>query len=245
MALLHTKEVTKRFGGLIAVNKVSFEVEKGEIVGVIGPNGAGKTTLLNLITGFLKPDFGIVSFDDEDITGWKPFDIVNRGIARTFQIVRPFRHLSAIDNVMISLASPRSKTRNQVNSTTQLQEVAAEILKLVGLYELRYESAGNFSHGNLRRLEIARALATYPELLLLDEPFSGLNPIEIENLSESITGLRSKGLSLLIIEHKLEHLFKIVDKVIVLHYGEKIAEGKPAEVVENKKVQEVYIGGEE
>jgi branched-chain amino acid transport system ATP-binding protein len=244
LTLLYTKELTKHFGGLIAVNKVSFEVEKGEIVGVIGPNGAGKTTLLNLITGFLKPDFGIVSFDGEDITGWKPFDIVNRGIARTFQIVRPFRHLSAIDNVMISLASPRSKTRNRVNSTPQLQEAASEILKLVGLYGLRHELAGNFSHGDLRRLEIARALATYPELLLLDEPFSGLNLIEIESLSEYIMNLRSKGLSLLIIEHKLEQLFKIVDKVIVLHYGEKIAEGKPAEVVKNKKVLEVYIGEE-
>jgi branched-chain amino acid transport system ATP-binding protein len=237
MSLLCTKDLTKRFGGLVAINKVDFEIKKGERVGLIGPNGAGKTTLINLITGFLKPDHGTILLKGEDITGWKPFDIVNKGIARTFQIVRPFRHLSVIDNVMIALAS-RKGNKNTVN----LQDAAAEILKVVGLYNLRSEMAGSLSHGNLRLLEIARALATNPELLLLDEPFSGLNPAEIITLSESIIDLHSKGLSLLVVEHKLEHLFKIVDRVIVLHYGEKIAEGKPIEVIKHKKVLEAYMG---
>jgi branched-chain amino acid transport system ATP-binding protein len=240
MPLLQTENLIKRFGGLVAVNNVNLVMEKGESVGLIGPNGAGKTTLINLITGFLKPDMGRILFNGKDITGWKPFVINNIGIARTFQIVRPFRHLSVIDNVMVALSSRKGIK----NIKKDLQNIANEILKVVGLYDLRSEMAGNLSHGNLKLLEIARALATDPKLLLLDEPFSGLNEAEIMSLSKTITDLHLKGLSMLIVEHKLEYLFRIVDRVVVLHYGQKIAEGKPYQIVKDKEVLKAYVGEE-
>jgi len=241
MQLLEVENLTKRFGGLTAVNNVSFHVDEGDIVGLIGPNGAGKTTLFNLITGFLKPDSGTVKFRSEDISRLEPHEIVNRGIARTFQVVRPFRHLPAIANIIVPCVSPRGARKLEWLKAPARK--ALDMLELVGLSEMMFEPAENLAHGDLKRLEMARALATEPDLLLLDEPFSGLNPIETDYLTKSIQRLHLDGHTMVIVEHKLHELMKLVKRVIVLHYGEKIAEGSPKEVSRDKKVIEVYMGG--
>jgi len=244
MHLLEVENLTKRFGGLTAVNEVSFHVDEGELVGIMGPNGAGKTTLFNLISGFLRPTSGTVKFKGENITGLAPHKIVNKGIARTFQIVRPFRHLPVIANVMVSLKSPRGARKIEWLKTDERK--ALDLLEDVGLSELMLEPAENVGHGDLKRLEMARALATEPDLLMLDEPFGGLNPLETDFLTKSILRMHldesSRGI--VIVEHKLYALMKIVERVIVLHQGEKIAEGKPEEIAKNKKVIEVYMGKE-
>jgi len=240
MPLLEVENLTKRFGGLTAVNGVSFEVNEGEIVGLIGPNGAGKTTLFHLITGILKPDSGTVKFKGEDVTGLDPYKIVNKGIARTFQVVRPFRHLPTIANVMVPCLSPRVKKK--IEWLKSPERKALDMLEEVGLSDLMLEPAANVSHGDLKRLEIARALAAEPDLLLLDEPFGGLNPIETDFLIKSIQRFYLDGYTMVIVEHKLYALMKLAKRVIVLHYGEKIAEGSPKEVSKNKKVIEVYMG---
>lgn len=240
MHLFEVENLTKRFGGLTAVDNVSFHVDKGEIVGLIGPNGAGKTTLFHLITGFLKPDSGTVKFRGEDITGLEPHKIVNKGIARTFQVVRPFRHLPVIANVLVPLSSSRGSKKIEWLKTPERK--ALDMLEEVGLTEMMLEPAENVAHGDLKRLEMARAIATEPELLLLDEPFGGLNPIETEYLIKSIQRLHLDGYNMIIVEHKLYALMKLVKRVIVLHYGQKIAEGSPKEIASNKKVIEVYMG---
>jgi branched-chain amino acid transport system ATP-binding protein len=240
MPLLEVENLTKSFGGLTAVNNVSFHVDEGDVIGLIGPNGAGKTTLFKLISGFLKSDSGTVRFKGEDITGLAPHKIVNKGIARTFQVVRPFRHLPAIANVLVACASPRASKKLEWLKSPERK--ALDMLELVGLSEMMLEPAENLAHGDLKRLEMARALATEPDLLLLDEPFSGLNPIETDFLIKSIQRLHLDGYTMVIVEHKLHALMKLVKKVIVLHYGEKIAEGSPTEISRNKKVIEVYMG---
>jgi len=244
MHLLEVENLTKRFGGLTAVNNVSFHADEGEIVGIIGPNGAGKTTLFNLISGFLKPTSGTVKFKGEIITGLAPHKIVNRGIARTFQVVRPFRHLPVIANVMVSMKSPRGARKIEWLKT--IERKALDLLEDVGISELMLEPAENVGHGDLKRLEMARALATEPDLLMLDEPFGGLNPLETDYLIKSILRMHldepSRGI--VIVEHKLYALMKIVQRVIVLHQGEKIAEGKPEEIAKNERVIEVYMGRE-
>jgi len=240
MHLLEVEKLTKRFGGLSAVNNVSFHVDEGEIIGLIGPNGAGKTTLFHLITGFLKPDSGTVKFKGENITGLEPHKIVNKGLARTFQVVRPFRHLPTIANVMVAILSPRGNKKIEWLKTPERK--ALEMLEDVGLSEMMLEPAENLPHGDLKRLEIARALATEPELLLLDEPFGGLSPIETEYLTKSILRMHLDGHTIVIVEHKLHALMKLAKRVIVLHYGEKIAEGTPEEIARDKKVIEVYMG---
>jgi len=240
--LLKIENLTKRFGGLIAVDNVNLHVDEGEIVGLIGPNGAGKTTLFNMITGFLKPDSGTVEFKGENIVGLLPHKIVNKGIARTFQVVRPFRHLPVIANVIVPLVSPRGSKKIEWIKT--IERKAADMLEDVGLTELMLEPADNVGHGDLKRLEMARALATEPDLLMLDEPFGGLNPLETDFLTKSIQRIHldhpTRGI--VIVEHKLYALMKIVKRVIVLHEGKKIAEGKPEEIAKNKKVIEVYMG---
>ena len=242
MHLLEVENLTKRFGGLTAVNDVNFHVDEGEIVGIIGPNGAGKTTLFNLVSGLLKPDSGTVKFEGENIVGLAPHKIVNKGIARTFQVVRPFRHLPVIANVMVALKSPRGNKKIEWIKT--IERKAVDMLEDVGLTELMLEPAENIGHGDLKRLEMARALATEPDLLMLDEPFGGLNPLETDFLTKSIQRIHldhpSRGI--VIVEHKLYALMKIVNRVVVLHQGEKIAEGKPEEIAKNKKVIEVYMG---
>ena len=241
--LLEVVNVTKKFGGLVAVNNISLQIDEGERVGLIGPNGAGKTTLFNIISGFLKPTSGKIMFKGEDITKLPPHKIVNKGIARTFQIMRPFRHLPVIANVMVSLKSPRGSRKIEWVKT--MERKALDLLEDVGLSELMLEPAENLGYGDLKRLEVARALATEPDLIMLDEPFGGLNPVETEFLTRTLITMHQDEPSraILIVEHKLYALMKIVDRVIVMHQGEKIAEGKPEEIVKNKKVIEVYTGG--
>jgi branched-chain amino acid transport system ATP-binding protein len=243
------EQLTKRFGGLTAVNGVSFHIGRDEIVGLIGPNGAGKTTLLRLITSILKPDSGRVRFKGRDITGAKAWDIVNGGIAGTFQVTRPFRHLPIIANVMVPCLSPRAMKRGEW--VKRIEAKALDALEFVGISDLALEPASCLSHGDLRRLEIARAIATDPELLLLDEPFSGLNPNETELMAKSIRRLHkggrfgrlhSEGPAMIIIEHKLAELMKIVDRVIVLDFGELIADGNPEDIIRDERVIEACIG---
>jgi branched-chain amino acid transport system ATP-binding protein len=250
--LLEVDNLTKRFGGLTAINDVSFRVDKGQVVGLIGPNGAGKTTLLRLITGILRPDSGKVRFKGRDITRAKPWDIVNQGIAGTFQVTRPFRRLPIIANVMVACLSPRAMKRGEWVKTIEAR--ALDALEFVGISDLAREQASCLSHGDLRRLEIARAIATDPEMLLLDEPFSGLNPAETDLLAKSIRRLHkggrfgrlhSEGPTMIIIEHKLAELMRIVDRVIVLDFGELIADGKPEEIIKNERVIEACIGKRE
>ena len=242
MYLLEVENLTKRFGGLAAVNNVSFHIDEGEIVGLIGPNGAGKTTLFHLITGFIKADSGTVKLRGENILGLAPHKIVNKGLARTFQVVRPFRHLPTIANVLVSLKSPRGSRKIEWLKTPERK--ALDLLEDVGLSEMMMEPAEILAHGDLKRLEIARALATEPDLLLLDEPFAGLNPIETDLLTKSLQTINLDGHTMVIVEHKLHALMKLAKRVIVLHYGEKIAEGTPEEIAKNKKVIEVYMGKE-
>ena len=250
--LLEVRNLTKHFGGLTAINDVSFQIEKGQVVGLIGPNGAGKTTLLRLITGILRPDSGKVRFKGKDITRAKPWDIVNRGIAGTFQVTRPFRRLPIIANVMVASLSPRAMKKGEWVKTIEAR--AMDALEFVGISDLAREPASCLSHGDLRRLEIARAIATDPDMLLLDEPFSGLNPAETDLLAKSIRRLHkggrfgrlhSEGPTMIIIEHKLAELMRIVDRVIVLDFGELIADGKPEEIIKNERVIEACIGKRE
>jgi len=242
MHLLEVENLTKSFGGLTAVKNVSFHINEAEMVGIIGPNGAGKTTLFNLMSGFLKPDSGTVKFKGENIIGLAPHKIVNRGIARTFQVVRPFHHLPVIANVMVALKSPRGARKIEWLKT--MERKAADILEDVGLSEIMLEPAENVGHGDLKRLEMAKALATEPDLLMLDEPFGGLNPLETDFLTKSMMRMHldEPSRAVVIVEHKLYALMKIVRRVIVLHQGEKIAEGTPKEIAKNKKVIEVYMG---
>jgi len=241
--------INKRFGGLMAVNDVGFNMRRDEIIGLIGPNGAGKTTLLRLITGILKPDEGSIRFNGKEIAGLKTWDIVNLGIAGTFQNMRPFRRLPIIANVMVSCLSPRAMKRGEW--VKRIEAKAMDALEFAGISDLALEKAATLSQGDLKRLEVARAIATEPELLLLDEPFGGLSPAETELMAKSIKRLHqggrfgrlhSEGPAMMIIEHKLQQLMKIVDRVIVLNFGIKVADGLPEEVVSNKEVIECYLG---
>jgi branched-chain amino acid transport system ATP-binding protein len=222
---------------------------RDEIVGLIGPNGAGKTTLLRLITGILKADSGAVNFKGKKIVGMKTWDIVNLGIAGTFQNMRPFRRLPIIANVMVSCLSPRSMKRGEW--VKRVEAKAMDALEFAGISDMALEKASTLSQGDLKRLEVARAIATEPELLLLDEPFGGLSPAETELMAKSIKRLHkggrfgrlhSEGPAMVIIEHKLQQLMKIVDRIIVLNFGNLIANGPPEEVCADKNVIECYLG---
>jgi len=223
------------FGGLTAINDVSFQVNQGEIVGLIGPNGAGKTTLFNVINGFYKPSGGTVFFRDEKVSGLKPHKVCKKGIARTFQVVKPLQRLTVLDNVIAS-AFLKSATRQKA------QENAIEILKFTNLYNDRSVISKGLPLGKRKRLEIARALATQPQLLLLDESFAGLNPSELNESIDVVRKIREKGITILIIEHHMKVIMSISDRIVVLNYGEKIAEGNPTEIGNNAQVIEAYLG---
>ena len=234
--LLDVKQLNKRFGGLHAVRDVNLQVRRGEIVGILGPNGAGKTTLFNLLTGFIPTDEGTVNFQGRSILGMKPHRIVNLGVARTFQLCRPFVGMSVIENVLVGSLGPRV-------TDVDLGARALHLLSEVGLAEKADTPSELLSYGDLRRLEIARALATDPELLLLDEPFAGLGSAEIESISALIRKLHAeKNLTILLIEHKLREFMQLVSRVVALDFGEVIAEGVPAEIVSHPRVIEAYIG---
>ena len=248
-AFLEIKGLTKNFGGLRAVNQVGFSMERDQILGLIGPNGAGKTTLLRLITGILKPDAGNVRFTGKEIVGRKTWDIVNMGIACTFQNMRPFRRLPIIANVMVSCLSPRAMKRGEW--VKRLEAKAMDALEFAGISDMALEKASTLSQGDLKRLEVARAVATEPELLLLDEPFGGLSPAETDLMAKSIKRLHkggrfgrlhSEGPAMIIVEHKLQWLMKIVDRIIALNFGTIIADGTPDEIVKNPHVIEAYLG---
>ena len=243
------ERLTRRFGGLLAVNDVSFELRRDQIVGLIGPNGAGKTTLLRLITRILRADSGRVIFNGENISSLRVWDIVNRGIACTFQNTRPFRHLPIVANVMVPLLAPRAHARG--DWVRKIDAKAMDALEFVGIADQALEPASALSQGDLKRLEVARAIATEPELLLLDEPLGGLSPAESELLARSIRRLHkggrfgrlhSEGPAVLMIEHKLKELMSIADRVIVMDHGEVLADAAPAEIVKNPKVVEAYLG---
>jgi len=246
---LEVEALTKSFGGLQAVKNVRFRMEQKEILGLIGPNGAGKTTLLRLLMGILKPDSGSVRFQGKQLVGMKTWDIVNLGVACTFQNMRPFRRLPIIANVMVSCLSPRSMRRGEWVKVVEAK--AMDALEFAGISDMALEKASTLSQGDMKRLEVARAVATDPELLLLDEPFGGLSPAETDLMAKSIRRLHkggrfgrlhSEGPAMIIVEHKLQQLMKIVDRVVVLNFGTLLAEGTPAEVVNNPQVIEAYLG---
>jgi len=248
-SFFEVENLTKRFGGLTALNKVSLQIARDEIVGLIGPNGSGKTTLIRCILGILKPDSGRVQFKEKNVTRQSTWSIVNRGIAGTFQVVKPFRRLPVIANVMVGCLCPRARRSGEW--VKRLEIKARDALEFCGIADLAMEPASILSHGDLKRLEMARAVATEPELLLLDEPFGGLNPAETDLLAKSIKRLHQggrfgrlhvEGPAVLIVEHKLPDLMKIVDRIVVLNFGQLIAQGTPKEVVGNKQVQEAYLG---
>jgi branched-chain amino acid transport system ATP-binding protein len=234
--ILSVKDVVKRFGGLVALNRVSFDMIKGEILGLIGPNGSGKTTLFNVITGYYKPDEGKVFFENEEITNKPPYEIANKGIGRTFQIVKPFLRLTVLENVVASALLKYTKE----DAISQ----SIEILKLVKLYDKRFVESSSLNLVEKRKLELARALALKPKLLLLDEVLAGLNPTEIDEMLILLRKINKMGISILMVEHVMRAVMNISDRIIVLHNGIKIAEGSPIEVANTKKVIDVYLGEE-
>jgi len=237
MSILKVAGVTRTFGGLRALTNVSFDLPEGQILGLIGPNGAGKTTLFNVINGIYPPSEGRIIFRDQDITGKKPYELAHMGIARTHQIVRPLNELTVRENVTAGACFGReNKNLNEAG------EIADEVMGFVGLAEQSQRLAGSLNVAEKKRLELARALAARPYLLLLDEVLAGLNQSEIDIMIEAIRAVRGQGVSIIIIEHVMRATMSLSDRLIVLNYGEQIAEGTPAEIQTNQQVIEAYLG---
>jgi branched-chain amino acid transport system ATP-binding protein len=241
--ILEVTGLSKRFGGLTAVDNFNLRVDKGEMIGLIGPNGAGKTTFFNIVTGLLKPDSGTVFFEGKDITRLKPHKIANMGIARTFQNTQSFRRMLVIENVGVANFSERARSRaNGGGDHLSKSLEALRRVKLVPPEENIFKLASQLSHGMSKRLDIARVLVLEPDLLLLDEPFGGLGTIEMGVMSSLIEGLHREGLTIVIIEHKMRALARLVKKLVVMHFGENIAEGVPSKIAMNPRVCEAYLG---
>ena len=238
MHILEGKNLTKYFGGLAAVSDVDFYVEQGEILGLIGPNGAGKTTLFNLISASLAPKPGTITFKGKNIVGLKPHQICRMGIARTFQTVKVFSNMSVLDNVRLAALFGDPSNPSESEATKE----AMEQLEFVGLAKNVHTPAKDLTLANQKRLEVARALVTKPELLLLDELMAGLNHTEVSEAMDDVRQIRKRGVTIVMIEHVMKAIMSICDRIIVLNYGKKIAEGTPQEIVNSKVVIEVYLG---
>jgi branched-chain amino acid transport system ATP-binding protein len=247
MALLETKDLTKHFGGLAAVNHVDLEVNEGEIVGLIGPNGAGKTTCFNLLSGFLPPTAGTIRFGGEDITGLKPHHIVKRGLVRTFQLTTLFQELSALENVLLGLHLHSRRgvrqflVRRQVFPQQEIDQCSA-ILEFTGLAPYAEQLAKNLPHGHQRALGIAVALAVQPRLLLLDEPVTGMNLEESQRIMHLVKTIRDRGTTILLVEHNMKAVMGTCERIVVLNFGEKLTEGTPTAVGTNPEVIAAYLG---
>jgi branched-chain amino acid transport system ATP-binding protein len=251
--MLQVRNLSKFFGGLAAISDLDFDIFDSEILGVIGPNGAGKTTLFNVISGFYTPTHGKVIFDSHDITGLKAHQVAHVGISRTFQVSNLFMSLTVLDNVFTcyhmsyrtSIWKRFLHTPSAILEEKGLREGALEILEFMGLNPLKDELAGRLTHGQQKALGLCMALATDPKLLLLDEPVTGMNPVEIQTMLNLIGRIRSRGVTIAIVEHNMQAVMNLCDRIVVLNHGQKIAEGSHKEIIENEEVIEAYLGKEE